>query len=389
MIQSSRIDAPLRDAVETGKVPGVVAMAANADGIVYEGAFGHRLLGGAQPMTLDTVFSIASMTKAITGAAAMQLVEQGKLTLDEPLGRFAPQLAEPQVLEGFDASGAPRLRPACRPITLRHLMTHTAGFGYDVWNEDLRRYAEVTGKPGARTGRLAGLEAPLVFDPGERWEYGINIDWIGRIVEAISGEDLESYFRAHLFGPLGMRDTGFAPTDAQAARGAGMHVRAPDGSLTGAPYQKPSFPEFYPGGGGLFSTGPDYLRFLQALMHGGSLDGARVLKPETVALMGENQMGALNVLPMRTADPAASNHVELFPGMTKKWGLSFLINTEDAPTGRSAGSLCWAGLRNTYYWLDPKKRVAGVLLTQILPFADPTVLGLLDAFEGEVYKALA
>jgi len=389
MIQSSGIDAVLRAAAEAGRVPGVVAVAANDDGIVYEGAFGRRMLGGAQPMTLDTVFSIASMTKAITGAAAMQLVEQGKLTLDEPLGRFAPQLAEPQVLEGFDASGAPRLRPARGPITLRQLMTHTAGFSYDVWNADLHRYADVTGKPGARTGLLAGLDAPLAFDPGARWEYGINIDWIGRVVEAISGEDLEAYFRAHLFDPLGMRDTGFVPTDPQAARGAGMHVRGPDGSLTATPYQKASFPEFYPGGGGLFSTGRDYLRFLQALMHGGSLGGARVLKPETVALMGQNHMGELNVLPMRTAEPAASNDVELFPGMAKKWGLSFLINTEDTPTGRSAGSLCWAGLRNTYYWLDPKKRVAGVLLTQILPFGDPTVLGLLDAFESEVYKALA
>jgi methyl acetate hydrolase len=389
MIQSSSIDAVLGAATDAGRVPGVVAVAANESGIVYEGAFGERMLGGGVPMTVDTVFSIASMTKAITGAAAMQIVEQGKLTLDEPLGRFAPQLAEPRVLEGFDPSGAPRLRPARRPITLRHLMTHTAGFAYDVWNADLHRYAEVTGKPGARTGLLAGLDAPLVFDPGERWEYGINIDWIGRIVEAISGEDLESYFRAHLFTPLGMPDTGFMPTDAQAARGAGMHVRGPDGSLTGTPYQRPSFPEFYPGGGGLFSTGRDYLRFLRALLHGGSLDGVRVLKPETVALMGENHMGALNVLPMRTAEPAMSNDVELFPGMAKKWGLSFLINTEDTPTGRSADSLCWAGLRNTYYWLDPRKRVAGVLLTQILPFGDPTVLGLLDAFEGEVYKALA
>ncbi|MBN8908804.1 MAG: beta-lactamase family protein, partial [Rhodospirillales bacterium] len=262
-------------------------------------------------------------------------------------------------------------------------------FSYDVWNADLHRYAEVTGKPGARTGLLAGLDAPLAFDPGERWEYGINIDWIGRVVEASSGENLEAYFRAHLFDLLGMRDTGFVPTDAQAARGAGMHVRDPDGSLTAMPYQKPSFPEFYPGGGGLFSTGHDYLRFLRALLNGGSLDGTRVLKPETVALMGQNHMGALNVLPMRTAEPAASNDVELFPGMAKKWGLSFLINTKDAPTGRSAGSLCWAGLRNTYYWLDPKKQVAGVLLTQILPFGDPAVLGLLDAFEGEVYKALA
>lgn len=386
MSRTNEIDRVLREAVELERVAGVVALAADANGIAYEGAFGERMLGGGAPMTLDTVFLIASMTKAITAAAAMQLVEQGKLTLDEPLGRFTAHLAEPQVLEGFDAEGKPRLRPARRPITLRHLMTHTAGFTYDVWNADMNRYCEVTGTPGARSGQLKGLEQPLVFDPGERWEYGINIDWIGRIVEAISGEDLNTYLIRHVFAPLGMADTSFRPNDDQCARGAGMHTRREPGALADPqPFQKPSFPEFFPGGGGLASTGPDYLRFLRALLGG----GGGVLKPETVASMAQNHMGALDVLPMRSAEPALSYDCELFPGMPKKWGLSFLVNTEPVPGRRSAGSLCWAGLRNTYYWIDPKKRVAGVLLTQSLPFADPVVLALLDAFETEVYKALA
>jgi CubicO group peptidase (beta-lactamase class C family) len=381
-MNKTQIDRLLKHATERQAIAGVVAIAANADTTLYEGAAGLRLLGADAPMTIDTVFAIASMTKAVTATAAMQLVEQGRITLDEPLGRFAPQLAAPQVLEGFDSAGKPILRPARGAITLRHLMTHTAGFGYDIWNKDLNRYLRETGIPGARTGKLASLDAPLVFDPGARWEYSIAIDWIGRIVEAISGGDLNTYFRAHLFDPLGMTDTGFLPTPAQAARAAGTHLRNPDGTLTPTSYQAPRFSEFFPGGGGLFSTAPDYIRFCQAFLNG----GAGVLKPETVALMGENHMGALNVLPMLSSERDLSNDVELFPGMTKKWGLSFLINTERGPSGRSAGSLCWAGLRNSYYWIDPVKKIAGVLMTQTLPFADAEVLGLLDAFEAEIYR---
>lgn len=389
MARTSGIDRVLQEAVERGAVGGVIGVAADATGPIYEGAFGERLTGSGVAMTPDTIFLIASMTKAITAAAAMQLVEQGKITLDEPLGRFAPQLGEPRVLTGFDASGAPELRPAKRAITLRQLLTHTAGFGYDVWNPLLNRYVAVSGLPPARSGKLASLNAPLVFDPGERWEYGINIDWVGRVVEAISGQDLDAYTRTHVLAPLGMRDSGYVMSDAQALRGAGMHIRGEDGALTPEPFQRPMRGEFLPGGGGMFSTAGDYLRFLRMLIGGGALDGTRVLRPETVALMGQNHMGALNVLPMKSYAPAASNDVELFAGMVKKWGLSFLINTEPVAGGRSAGSLAWAGLRNTYFWLDPNRGVGGVLLTQVLPFADRAVLDLLDAFEREVYKALA
>lgn len=381
----NEIDAVLQAA--TGTVPGVVAMAADADGPIYAGAFGARALPDGPAMTPDTVFRIASMTKAITATAAMQLVEQGRLSLDAPAGDVVAELAAPQVLEGFDATGKPMLRPARGSITLRHLLTHTAGFGYDVWNADLLRYHRETGVPAARTGRLAGLAMPLTFDPGTRWQYGISIDWVGRMVEAVSGEDLESYFQAHIFGRLGMRDTGYLVRPHMQPRLAIVHARTSDGLQ---PLQLDATPprEFYPGGGGLYSTAGDYLTFLRMLLAGGSLDGIEILRPDTVATMLRSHTGAVAVEPMRSSVPASSNHVELFPGMRKEWGLSFLINTEPGHAGRSAGSLAWAGLNNTYYWLDPTRRVAGVLMTQVLPFGDPTVLDLLDRFEACVYGRL-
>ena len=387
MRSTALIDHVLADAITGTKVAGVVGAAADSGGTIYDDAFGVRRLGSTARMTTDTVFRIASMTKAVTGAAAMQMVEQGKLDLDQPAGEILPFLANPKVLLGYDGKGNAVLRAACGVVTLRKLLTHTAGFVYDTWNEDMNRFATETGLPAARTGKLAALEAPLGFDPGERWEYGINIDIAGRMVEVASGLDLETYMRRYLFEPLGMPDTGFVLRPEWENRLAVVHSRGEDGSLTPLETPRPAEnPEFYAGGGGLFSTARDYLIFLQALMHGGQFNGARILRPETVALMGENHMGALNVLPMISHKPAMSNDVELFPGMDKKWGLSFLINTQDVPGRRSAGSLAWAGINNTYYWLDPKKKVAGVLMTQVLPFGDETVLGLLDRFEEAVYQ---
>jgi methyl acetate hydrolase len=337
-------------------------------------------------MTTDTVFRIASMTKAITGAAAMQMVEQGKLSLDQPAKEILSFLADTKVLLGFDSQDHPILRAPRTEITLRNLLTHTAGFVYDTWNQAMHKYAQVAGLPAARTGKLEALTAPLNFDPGERWEYGINIDIAGRMVEQVSGLDLETYMQRHIFTPLGMSDTSFNQRPEWDSRLATIHARQEDGSLVPLPPPPPVKREFYAGGGGLFSTASDYLRFLQALMHGGELDGNRILKPETVALMLQNNMGELEVLPLPTQEPTLSNPVNLFPGMSKKWGLSFLINTRPGPAGRSAGSVAWAGLNNTYYWLDPVKKVAGVLMTQTLPFADPTVLEALDSFESAVYK---
>jgi methyl acetate hydrolase len=389
MPQLPQIDELLKTAADRGDVPGVVAMAATRAGPVYQGAFGRRALPDGAAMTADTVFWIASMTKAITSTAAMQLVEQGKLTLDGPIAGVLPELAAPTVLEGFDSAGEPQLRPARRPITLRHLITHTAGFVYDIWNADLGRYMEKRGIPGIISCENTALALPLICDPGDKWDYGINIDWVGKAVERVSGQKLGDYFAQHLFGPIGIKDTGFKLTPDRRARIAGMHSRSEDGVLAPVPFEMPQEPEFEMGGGGLYGTAADYLAFERLFLdEGRAAGGAQVLKPETVRLMAQNAIGELNVRLLKTAAPACSNDAEFFPGMVKKWGLGFMISTAQVAGGRSPGSLAWAGLGNTYFWIDPAKGVAGVILMQLLPFADAKALAIFDRFEKAVYAAL-
>jgi methyl acetate hydrolase len=389
MAAIAEIDAVLSRAVETGEVPGVVAMAATQNGVLYEGAFGRRDLAHGPEMTLDSIFRIASMTKAVTSVAAMRLVENGQVELDQPIGLVLPELAAPHVLAGFDAAGKPRLRPARRPITLRHLLTHTAGFGYEMLNSDLIRFIQRTGTPSISTGKLASLLLPLLFDPGERWQYGINTDWVGRAVEAASGKTLDAYFREHIFAPLGMTDTGFTLSPEQTTRLVQVHQRQADGSLEPLSVDMPAQkPEFWAGGGGLYSTGRDYLRFMRMVLAQGRLDGVRLLRPETVAAMASNQTGDLEAGIMRTAMPERTNDFALFPGMRCQWGLGWMITPQPGPNGRSAGSLTWGGIFNSYYWIDPTKLVAGVILTQFLPFADPRALALSGGFERAVYDGL-
>ena len=341
-------------------------------------------------MAPDTVGWIASMTKAITGAAAMQLVEQGRLDLDAPASEVVPRLGEAVVLEGFDDDGAPRTRPARRAITLRQLLTHTSGFVYDIWNESMVRYQEETSTPGIIECKEACLATPLVFEPGERWDYGIGIDWAGKMVEAVSGQSLGEYFREHLFGPLGMSDTAFRISDAMRARLAKIHMRGDDGSLEPQmELEIPQDPEFEMGGGGLYGTVGDYLRFIRLILNRGRVDGERLLAPETVDLMSRNQMGDLRVGALETAIPPYSNDAEFFPGLPKTWGLTFMINEEEAPTGRSAGSLGWAGLANSFFWIDPARGIGGAYLTQVLPFIDAGSFPLYLAFEEATYESLS
>jgi methyl acetate hydrolase len=383
-----RIDAVLRAATAAREVPGVVAMAATDNGRIYEGVFGTRDLANGSAVTRDTVFRIASMTKAVTSVAAMQLVEQGRLALEAPVPDIDPALSHPQVLEGFDASGAPQLRPAKRPITLRHLLTHTAGFTYEIWNANTQRYVKATGMPSAPSGKVAAIRMPLAFDPGERWEYGVNIDWVGRIVESVSGKPLDAYFRDHIFTPLAMKDTGYVASPDMRARLVNVHQRKPDGSLDPQPLETPITPEFWSGGGGLFSTAPDYLTFVQMLLNGGSHNDTNILRPETVALMNHNHIGDTEAGVLKTTTPARSADVDFFPGSSLKWGLGYMINMQPGPDGRSAGTLTWAGIYNTYYWIDPAKRVAGVIMTQVLPFADQRAVKVYGQFEHGIYNAL-
>lgn len=387
-LQNQAIARLLSKATSAQEVPGVVAVAATDEGVIYEGAFGVRELGKPTAMTTDTVGYIASMTKALTGAAAMQLVERGKLKLDSPAAEIVSTLDDAKVLLGFDSKDQPILRPPKRPITLRHLLTHTAGFGYEIWSHDIRKYNRVTGTPSIFTSKNGALTAPLLSDPGEQWVYGISIDWVGKMVEAASGQDLGTFMKENLFDPLGMDSTTFKLTDEIRSRRISMHTRDPDGSLKVYPWEFDQNPEFLQGGGGLYGTMPDYLRFTQMILHRGRFNGHQVLKPETVEIMSGNNIGNIDCTELKTAMPFYSNDANFYPNMKQKWGLSFLINTKETPEGRSTGSLAWAGLSNCYFWIDPAKRVTGAFMTQIFPFFDKKSIPIFRAFEASVYKSL-
>jgi methyl acetate hydrolase len=379
------IDKVFRKPIEAGLIPGVVALTADDRGVFYEGAFGRRAVDKPDPMTLDSVFRIASMTKAVTGTAAMQLVEEGHIGLDQPIGDLLPVVKNVKVLEGFDAGGAPRLRDPRGPVTLRHLLTHTSGYGYDIFNPDLARYIEVVGLPSIMSRKNGSLRVPLLFDPGAGWEYGIGIDLAGKVVETLTGQTLEAYFRQHIFEPLGMRDTSFLLSDDMERRLVGAHIRGADGKPAPISFESPKDGDFYPGGAGLFSTAPDYLAFTRMLLAGGMLGGVRVLKQETVKLMARNAIGDLDVPMVRSNNPALALEVETFPGQVKKWGLTFLINTKDVEGIRAAGSLTWGGIHNTFFWIDLKQRITAVAMMQILPIGDPHVLATMIAFEQALY----
>jgi methyl acetate hydrolase len=381
-VYTEEIDRALQARVGAKAIPGVVAMAANGKSVVYEGAFGFRDMASASRISTNTVFRIASMVKLLTSIAALQLVERGKLKLDEPAGNIDPTLASAQVLAGFDAKGVPQLHPSESPITLRNLLTHTSGFSYPLWDSNVVRYRKV-----ARSNP-ALPRMPLMFEPGSRWAYGGSLDSVGRIVEIAGGQNLDRYFSDHITGPLGMRDTGFSLTDEQRARQASLHVRDANGKLVPQPLEKPNIQRVPSGGGGIYSTAPDYLVLLQALLNGGSFRETSILRPETVALMAENQIGNLKPGILKTTNPALSNDVDLFPGVQLRWGLGHMINIDPVAGGRKAGSLTWAGLLNTYYWIDPTMGIAGVIMMQILPFADRQALEAYQQFEHGIYHAL-
>ena len=374
-----RCDEPLREAVASAQIAGVVAMATDRKRVLYQGAFGVADLPSGRPMSADALFKIASMTKPITSAAAMQLVEQGRIALDDPVEKHLPQFARLSVFESFDAAtGAYRLRPAASAVTVRQLLTHTSGLGYDFISPIVRDF-----KPRAGEEYPVG---PLLFEPGAQWLYGTNTDWLGRLIEKVSGLPLETYFRRHIFDPLGMADTFYFVPESKEARLVAVNRRQADGSLVKEPNQ-PAARGFTPiGGGGLSSTAADYIRFVRMLLNGGELDGARVLSPASVVAMGENQIGGLCARAVQTALPNRSNDFSFVADGRDKWGLGFLITSDSVPGKRSSGSLSWGGIFNTYFWVDPARGVAGVILMHFLPFADRQALAVYDAFERGVYQ---
>jgi CubicO group peptidase (beta-lactamase class C family) len=383
---SRRIDRVLRDAVDTGTVPNLVAMAADRDGVIYEGAVGPRRPNSDDEVTPDSMQRIASMTKIVTTVAALQLHERGRLDLDAPVDRYRPEFADLQVLDGFDGD-EPRLRPPTSRATVRHLLTHTSGLSYWFWNADIVAWERATGTPNVQSGSSLIFTAPLVAGPGTRFEYGISTDWLGRVVEAASGQPLDQYFADNILKPLGMTHTGFLMTEAQRANSVPIHVHGEDGSwmaidLDGAPP-----PEFFAGGHGLYSTPRDYLAFQRMLLDGGALNGVRLLESATVDAVFDNQIGTLDFpAAIRTADPAASADFQVGPGY--KWGLGLMLNTGPRPGQRAVGSGAWAGLFNTHFWIDPASGVTGAIFTQTLPFVEPTVLQVCIDFERALYASM-
>ncbi|AUS30342.1 1,4-butanediol diacrylate esterase [Prescottella equi] len=369
------------------RVPGVVAMITDREGNIYEGAAGERALGHGEPMTLDTTFALFSTTKAITGTAVLQCVEEGLLDLDAPAATYVPDIGELKVLDGFDAGGNPVLREPKRDITTRMLLLHTAGFGYDFFNESYNRLSQEHGQPSVITCSKAALTTPLLFDPGEKWEYGTNIDWAGQVVESIRGQRLGDVMRERIFEPLEMTDTAFTMSPSMKDRLAPIHQRESDGSLTPLiGFELPAEPEVHMGGHGLHGTVGDYMKFIRMWLNDGAGTSGRVLSSETVAAAVQNGLEGQHVGLLPGVLPTLSNDAEFFPGVPKGWAYSFMTNEEVAPTGRPAGSLAWAGLANLYYWIDRQTGVGGFWATQILPFADAgSINGYLE-FETAVYQ---
>ena len=385
---TENIDAVLEAGVADGRIPGVIAMVADSDGVIYQSVVGKRSTSTDDDMAMDTIVRIASMTKAITSVAVMQLVEQGRFELDTPAADVLSFIGDAQVLHGFDAEDKSILRAPSTPVTIRHLLSHTSGYVYEIWNEKAAKYVEQGRVESMMTGGDGFFAVPLMSDPGSQWEYGISTDILGRLVEGITRQTLDDYFIENIFVPLGMSDTYFNVPDDKVARMAPLFSRFPDGDLTESPVNNTPTSN-YSGGSGLSSTANDYSRFIRALLNGGELDGARILNAESIELMAQNHIGDLEAAnSIISLMPTLSNDVNVFPQSADKFGLGFLINTEPVPGGRSAGSLMWAGIYNTYFWIDRENALCAVLMTQILPFYDDDVIQLLEQFETAVYSSL-
>ncbi|MFK8024201.1 MAG: serine hydrolase domain-containing protein [Ilumatobacter sp.] len=376
----------LDDAVAAGHTVGVVGVVADRDGVIHESAHGLTEIGTDSPMQADSVFRAFSMTKAIGSVAAMQLVEQGRLDLDTPVAELVDDFGTIQVLDGWDGD-TPRLRPPASPCTTRHLLTHTSGIVYDIWNAEQTKYMAATEGIPTLSGAIASLQSfPMTFDPGTQWAYGPSTDWVGRVVEAVSGQSIDAYVQEHILDPLAMSSSGFELSD-RADRAVSNHAHGPDG-FTPMPVDLPPTPEFYGMGHAMHTTGGDYLRFCQMILAGGELDGARVLKTDTVASMSTNAIGDLRITPQPSSNPVFGCDIDLFPGADKTFTLGFMRNEDDIDGMRRAGSLSWAGVMNTHYWIDPTTGVAGVIMMQHLPFVDAAALAAYESFERAVYSAV-
>jgi len=385
-IDGTAIDKVLRDAVDSGGVPHVAAIAADRDGVIYQGSAGPREAGQSDPVTVDTLFRIMSMTKMPCTVAALQQVEQGNLDLDAPVADYCPEFAEIQVLTGFDGD-TPVLRPPARQVTIKNLITHTSGLGYWFFNPQLVRWEEVTGVPNVVAGSRASFTAPMLADPGEAFNYGINIDWLGKVVEAVTGVGLDVAIKQGITGPLDMDQTTFLMNDDQQPNSTPVHVKAEDGTWISIGEVLNQEPDWWAGGHGLYGPPSDYIKFQQALLRGGELNGTRILRSSTVDEAFRNQIGDLDFpAELATVDPASTCDFTAGPGF--KWGYGLLLNTSDIPGMRRAWSGAWAGLCNTQFWVDRTTGICGSIYSNFLPFVTPEAVKLYNDFERTLYTSL-
>ena len=380
--------AVLDQTIADGRLNFAVAAVGNAGGQTWSYAAGYQDAEKTNVASPDNIIQIASMTKLVTTIAALQLMEQGKLNLDSPISVYAPELNDLQLLKGFEADETPIFEKAKRAPTARELMTHTAGYVYEIWNANALKGVQLGVTPSL-LGEGNYLEAPLAFQPGTAWEYGINTDWLGVLVERLSGQRLAHYFDDNIFTPLSMTDTFYELPADKLDRSVTMMARAAEGlvELPGfqpMPRKKGSMPH-YSGGGGLFSTVKDYGRVLQMLLKGGSLDGKTLLKAETVDTMFQNNIGNIQPLALATAMPNLSNTADMSFGNKVTFGLGLLLHTDGIDGGRKANSGSWAGLFNSYYWVDREAGTYGIFGTQVLPFYDGVAIETLLEFEQAVY----
>jgi len=380
--RNKKLQKVLDDSVAANRFPFVVGMTGKASGVTFVGTSGDAAPGlKAGP---DTVFRIFSMTKAVGSTAAMILIDQGKMDFDTPVQEVLPEFADIQVLEGWDGD-TPRLRAPKVKATARHLATHTSGLEYEFWRPQTGEYLGKTKRPSILAGTKDALFYPMMTDPGTRWGYGPSIDWLGLMVEKISGQRIDAFLKANLFEPLGMNDTDVEVRPHMQSRLAGVKARGENGQFGDFPLAPPSNPEVYGMGHCLYSTPQDYMRFLRMFLNKGKLDGRRVMKQGSVERMLANQMGPLKFEKMVTAAPPITADFDPFPGTTKTHSFGFMRNEVDIPGRRRAGSQSWAGVLNTHYWFDIKSNLAGIIMTQTLPFVEPPLMAAYEEFEKAAY----
>ena len=369
----------LTDATARGDVPGVVVTVVNKDGVIYNEAFGKSSTLRNTPMAKDTIFNIASMTKAVTSVAIMMLIEEGKLKLDDDVAQYLPKYKDPVVIAKFNAAdGSYETRPARRPITIRHLLTHTSGIGYGFSSQTVATLTQKLGR--------TELDLPLLFDPGEGWAYGASTRVLGHVVEAISGQKIDAFLESRILKPLGMQDTSYLVPQAKYARVVGVNQRGADGTFVERPAQA-TIPAQVQGDGGLYSTGADYGQFLRMLLNRGKLGTARILSERSTRTMFENHSGNVVVQKQVSTNQGLSRDFPVGAG-EDKWGLGFQLAAAKRPNMRSPGSGTWAGIFNTHFFIDPAREIGVVVMMQTLPFYDEASMKVYAGVEDLVYKNL-